>query len=237
VLLFSKATGFVHGESIEAGKAVFNELAGKNDWFLYSTDESGVFNMEQLSRFDAVIFNNSTGRVLNDEQQEQLRHYVEQGGTLIGIHGAGDNSHHWEWYVESLTGAPFSHHSLHPQLQDAVVTLNPEADSAITAGLPSDWTHTEEWYVFTENPGNRGFTIVYSIDGETINPDGNILWISDKNFGMGNEHPVAWYRDIGKGRTLYTSLGHDAGAWGQEGLTRLLENAVNSVPERGNQQD
>lgn len=44
VLLFSKATGFRHGESIEAGKIVFDELAKKNTWFLYSTEEGGAFN-------------------------------------------------------------------------------------------------------------------------------------------------------------------------------------------------
>ena len=32
----------------------------------------------------------------------------------------------------------------------------------------------------------------------------------DKNFGMGKDHPVAWYRRLEKGRTFYTSIGHDA---------------------------
>ncbi len=91
VLLFSKATGFRHGESIDAGKKVFADLAKKNDWYLYATEEGGVFNKEQLSKFDVVIFNNSTGRVLNDEQQKVLEDYVTQGGTLMGIQGACDD--------------------------------------------------------------------------------------------------------------------------------------------------
>ncbi|MEP6737610.1 MAG: ThuA domain-containing protein [Chryseolinea sp.] len=76
VLLFSKASGFCHGESIEAGNIAFDKLAKKNSWFLYSTDEGGVFNPQQLEKFNAVIFNNSTGRVLNDEQQNFLKEYV-----------------------------------------------------------------------------------------------------------------------------------------------------------------
>src|SRR5687767_620802 len=79
VLLFSKATGFRHSESIDAGKKVFAELAQKNNWFLYDTEEGGVFNTNQLPRFDVVIFNNSTGRVLNDEQQKVLEDYVVRG--------------------------------------------------------------------------------------------------------------------------------------------------------------
>lgn len=228
VLLFSKSTGFRHGESIDAGKAAFAELANKNNWFLFDTEEGGVFNSEQLSGFDVVIFNNSTGRVLNNEQQQVLETYVAQGGSLIGIHGAGDDSHHWDWYVQNLSGTTFSHHPLDPQLQEAEVMLNEHADSLITKNLPTTWRHTDEWYVFFENPATKGFTILYSIDGEKIIPNGNMLWINDKNFGMGKDHPVAWYRTSGKGRTFYTSIGHDASAWKQPAFIRMLENAINT---------
>jgi len=226
VLLFSKSTGFRHGESIEAGKKTFKDLAEKNDWFLYETEEGGVFNADQLPKFDVVIFNNSTGRLLNEEQQSALVAYIENGGSLIGIHGAGDDSHHWQWYEQNLVGSLFSHHSLNPQFQEAEISLNTVQDSVISAGLPSKWTHADEWYVFFENPRDKGFNVVYAIDGEKINPDGNILWTRDKNFGMGKDHPVAWYRETGKGRTFYTSMGHDATAWKQEAFVRMLENAV-----------
>lgn len=227
VLLFSKSTGFRHGESIEAGKKVFEELALKNNWFLYDTEQGGVFNDQQLAQFHVVIFNNSTGRVLNEEQQYVFQRFVENGGTWIGIHGAGDNSHPWRWYVQNLTGADFSHHSLHPQFQEAVVTMHSAADSTLAGGLAEEWTHTDEWYVFTERPETHGFRILYQIDGDQINPNGNILWISDKDFGMGSEHPVAWYKQVGKGRVFYTSMGHDARAWAQPPFVRMLENAVN----------
>ena len=226
VLLFSKATGFRHGESIEAGKKVFGQLAAANNWFLYDTEEGGVFNPEQLPEFDAVIFNNSTGRVLNDDQQKVLENYVENGGTLIGIHGAGDDSHHWDWYEQNLAGARFSHHPLAPQLQEAEVILNDQPDSLLAVGLPASWQHTDEWYVFFENPRQKGFTVLYRIDGDKILPSGNMLWITDKDFGMGNDHPVAWYRTVGRGRTFYTSIGHHSGAWEQKPFVDMLENAV-----------
>ncbi|HTE30877.1 MAG TPA: ThuA domain-containing protein [Chryseolinea sp.] len=227
VLLFSKATGFRHGESIEAGQKAFIEMAKKNNWFLYNTEEGGVFNPEQLAKFDVVIFNNSTGRVLNDEQQKALEEYVAQGGVLIGIHGSGDSSHHWDWYEKNLMGSKFSHHPLDPQLQETEVTLNNVPDSLIARGLPTTWKHTDEWYVFTGNPRAKGFHILYAIDGESINPNGNILWIKDRNFGMGKDHPVAWYRETGKGLTFYTSIGHNAEAWKQEAFVTMLENVIN----------
>lgn len=226
VLLFSKTTGYRHGESIAVSKISFAEMAAANGWFLYQTDEGGVFNPEQLEKFDAVIFNNSTGRVLNDEQQKHLEKYVENGGKLIGIHGSGDDSHHWDWYNENLLGAKFSHHPLNPQLQEAEISIGEGMDSALSKGLTQRWTHTDEWYVFFENPEVNGFQILYTIDGEKILPSGNLLWMTDKDFGMGKVHPVAWYRTIGTGKTFYTSIGHDERAWLQKPFLQLLENAV-----------
>jgi type 1 glutamine amidotransferase len=51
--------------------------------------------------------------------------------------------------------------------------------------------------------------------------------VKDKDFGMGKDHPVAWYKATGKGRTFYTSMGHDASEWAQPAFVRMLENAVN----------
>jgi len=227
VLLFSKSTGFRHEESIERGKTVIAEMASRNNWYLYSTEDGGVFNPDQLKQFDVVIFNNSTGRLLTDDQKVTLANYVEGGGTLVGIHGSGDNSHgDFKWYVDNLVGAEFSHHSLDPHLQETVVTLNAVPDSLIAAGLPETFIHTDEWYVFLDNPRVRGFNVLYAIDGESIIPNGNILWMTDKNFGMGKDHPVAWYKQTGKGRTFYTSMGHDATAWKQPAFVKMLENAI-----------
>lgn len=226
ILLFSKTTGFRHDESIEAGKTAFMELSKKHDWFIYSTEEGGAFNQDQLSNFDVVIFNNSTGRVLTDEQQAALEQYVTNGGKLLGIHGAGDDSHHWDWYEQNLLGSKFSHHPIKPQLQEAEINLNPVSDSVITMGLPNAWTHSDEWYVFFENPRTKGFNIIYTLDGEKIIHNGNFLWVTDKDFGMGKDHPVAWYKLVGKGKTFYTSIGHSSNAWKQEPFLKMLENAI-----------
>lgn len=224
ILVFSKTTGFRHGESIEASRPVLQEMARRNGWFIYETEEGGVFNPEQLSRFKAVIFNNSTGRVLSDEQQEALSQYVENGGSLLGIHGAGDNSHHWPWYETYLLGTRFSHHTLDPHLQTTQVHTEAGVDSTLAGNLPSSWTHKDEWYVFYNQPKNM--KILSYINGDTILPNGNLPWSSDKNFGMGAYHPVAWYRTVGKGKTFYTSMGHSREVWQNTNFARLVENAL-----------
>jgi hypothetical protein len=226
VLLFSKTTGYRHGEAIDASKKTFASMAQQNGWFIYETEEGGVINPEQLALFDVVIWNNSTGEVINDEQKKALQAYVEGGGGLIGIHGSGDDSHHWPWYEQHLLGALFSHHPLNPQLQETQLLLEPPADSTLWFGLPRQAKHTDEWYVFFTNPRKQGFSVLYTIDGERILPSGNLLFIKDKNFGMGKDHPVAWYKATGKGRTFYTSMGHHAEAFAQPAVVQMLNNAI-----------
>lgn len=227
VLLFSKATGFRHSASIDASKPIITDLAKKNNWFLYETEEGGVFNAEQLAKFNTIIFNNSTGRVLNDDQQKALEQYVENGGNLIGIHGAGDNSHHWDWYVQHLMGAEFSHHSLKMPYEKTNILLDSQADSSLVSGISDNWVRADEWYVFFENPRKKGFKILYTINGESIDPTANIPFLaSGKTFGMGKDHPVAWYKNIGKGKTFYTSMGHDETAWKDPNFVKLIENAI-----------
>jgi len=224
ILIFSKTTGFWHGESIDASLPVFSGMAKLNQWFIYQTEEGGVFNPEQLKRFSAVIFNNSTGRVLSDEQQKFLSQYVDSGGTLLGIHGSGDNSHHWPWYETHLLGTQFSHHPIDPHLQKTDVHTETHADSALTRKLSSVWTSEDEWYVFSSQP--RDMHILSYINGEKIIPNGNFLWTTDKNFGMGNYHPVAWYRTVGKGKTFYTSMGHSKEVWQNPNFVQMIENAI-----------
>ena len=226
ILLFSKTTGFRHSESIAAGKVALQKMAEDSRWFLHETEAGGVFNSQQLSQFDVVIFNNVTGRVLNEEQRNTFQTYVESGGTFIGIHGAGDFSHPWDWYVTELIGARFSHHSLDPQFQKTEISLRPAANRALSRALPKTWSHTEEWYVFFENPSLTGSQILYSIDGESINPNGNILWINDKNFGMGKDHRVAWSRKVKEGLAFYTSLGHAGEIWTQEPFLQMIKNVI-----------
>lgn len=227
ILLFSKTTGFRHTGSIDASKPVIADLAKKNNCFVYQTEDGGVFNAEQLAKFKAVVFNNSTGRVLNDEQQKALEQYIENGGNLIGIHGAGDNSHEWEWYVKNLLGAEFSHHALTTELQKTDIIQDSPTDSLLTGQIPQPWSHADEWYVFLENPRKKGFHILYTINGESINSSGKIPVLApDKDFGMGKDHPVAWWKESGKGKTFYTSMGHDQSAWNDLNFVKLIENAL-----------
>ncbi|MCK5440341.1 MAG: ThuA domain-containing protein [Maribacter sp.] len=229
VLLFSKTNGFRHGEAIEASIPAFEEMAKDNGWTMYATDNGAVFNHGQLQKFDVVIWNNTSGKVLDEEQREHFKDYLEQGGGYLGIHASGDNSHQWDWYEQNVIGALFSHHPISPQFQKATMHLE-EGNGTMTHGLQDTWEREEEWYMFYESPRKKGFQVLYTVDETPINPSGNIpLLASDKDWGMGEDHPIVWYHPLGKGRAVYSALGHSGSAFQEPDHLQLLENAIRWV--------
>ena len=236
VLLFNKTNGFRHGEAIEASTQAFEQIAAERGWNLFVTEEGGVFNPEQLVLFDVVIWNNVTGKVLTPDQRNAFQAYMESGGGYVGIHGAGDFSHHWEWYEKELIGATFSHHTMNPGVQRA--TMHLECDSlshTLCGGLSERDEREDEWYVFLDNPRSSGFTPIYTVDEETFDPNGNFLFlVKNKDFGMGADHPIVWYKDLADGgRSFYSAMGHTGASFQEENHLRLLRQGIEWAGGRG----
>jgi len=169
-----------------------------------------------------VVFNNVSGDVFTRPQQDALKAWIEQGGGFVGIHAAGDNSHEgWTWYTDSLIGAHFTMHTMKPQFQQATVHVE-ESDHPVVAGLPATWQHTEEWYSFAASPRLKGYNVLLTVDERTYQPIG----MFGKDLRMGADHPVVWWHCQGRGRVLYSALGHRAEAYAEPEYVRLLGNAV-----------
>ena len=225
LLVFSKTNGFRHEEAIPAGIERFQAIADQRGWGIYFTENGAIHNALQLARFDAIVWHNVSGTVLDEAQQAALVSYLEQGGGFVGLHGSGgDSSYDWKWYVDELIGAQFIGHTLGPQFQDARVVVEDRSHPA-TASLPADFTHNEEWYSFDRNVRDRDeFTVLLSVDESSYSPEEHLLWM-DEDLRMG-DHPVVWTRCIGRGRVFYSALGHQAGAYASAEGTALLGGAV-----------
>ena len=229
VLLFNKTNGFRHGEAIATSTEAIEQMAADRGWNLFVTEEGGIFNSEQLALFDVVIWNNVTGKVLTAEQRKAFQAYIEAGGGFVGTHGAGDFSHHWEWYERELIGATFSHHTMNPGVQAAMLHLECDSVShALCEGLMDQDEREDEWYVFLDNPRNSGFTPIYTVDEETFDPNGNFLFlVKNKDFGMGTDHPIVWYKDLPDGgRSFYSAMGHTGASFQEENHLTLLRKGI-----------
>ena len=234
ILVFSKTNAFRHTEAIPAANALFAQIAHDNGWGYFQTENGATFRPDMLSHFDAVVFNNVSGDVFSPEQRAAFEAYVKNGGGYLGLHAAGDNSHEgWSWYTDQLIGAHFTMHTMKPQFQLATVNLEGK-DHPAAAGLPASWQRTEEWYSFAQSPRAKGYGVLLTVDERTYNPEG----MFGKNLRMGNDHPVVWWHCMGRGRVLYSALGHQAEAFAEPEYKRLLANALGwTVRRTGNECD
>jgi cytochrome c len=193
-LLFSKTLMFRHA-SITNGIEAIRKLGAENNFKVEATEDSSVFTPENLSKYRVVIFLSTSGDILNDQEQAAFKAYIENGGGLAAIHAAvaGDVATEggWLWYGEALC-ARFTNHS---SIVQATVQVEDRQDPS-TALLPERWVRTDEWYNFITSP--RGHARVLAVLDESTYKGGT----------MGKDHPVAWCRNMGKGRIWYTALGH-----------------------------
>ncbi|MCE7796332.1 ThuA domain-containing protein [Sphingobium sufflavum] len=222
ILLFEKMTGFRDGPSVDAAHAAFTALAERKGWALVSTLKGGAIHPSVLKNFDAVIWNNVSGDVLTLSQRKALQAFVKGGGGFVAVHGsAGDFATFWDWYVDDLIGARFAGHPMSPQFQDARVVVEAK-DSPLAKGLPAEWVMKDEWYSFRNNPRASGSTIIATLDEKSYKPDG----LAGQNLRMGDDHPVAWTRCIGKGRMFYSAIGHRPETYSEPHYVTMLENAL-----------
>jgi hypothetical protein len=219
-LVFSKTNGYVHEDAIPAGILALEEIARGRGWSSFATANGAVMNQAALARFAAVVWNNTSGDTLTDAQEAAFRRYVEQGGGFVGIHGAGgDPSYAWGWYAEALIGAQFTGHTLRPHLQPATVLVE-DREHPATRGLSAAWSRVDEWYSFARSPRGRGVRVLLALDETSYLPRGVFADLS-----MG-DHPIAWCHCVGRGRALYTAMGHRAEAFAEPEIRAFLEGAL-----------
>lgn len=229
ILVLSKTNGFIHKDGLPAAREALDELAAENNWHLYQTDNAATHNLEDLARFDVVIWNNTSGDILTPRQREAFKSWLTDGGQWLGLHAAGgDPSYDWQWYVDTVIGAQFFGHTMSPQFQDAGVLV--VAESELSAHLPKPWVIAqEEWYAFDRNPRDTGSTILLALDEtsydtqETVFPDPT----------MPGEHPIVWTHSIGKGAVIYSAIGHTAATYELPDYREFLVRSINHLARAG----
>jgi len=218
VLVFEHSTGFRDAPSVEAAQAAFRAIAGRRGWNVVFSSNPGDITRANLRRFRAVIWNNVSGDVLTLGQRAALRSYVEGGGGFVAFHGSGgDPLYIWDWYADTLIGARFIGHVDEHQTARILVE---KPESPVTKGISPGWSMLEEWYSFAESPRGPGTTILLTLDESSYDP---ISAMRDLRMG---DHPIAWTRCVGRGRSFYSAIGHRPETYGDPNNVRLMEQAM-----------
>ena len=190
ILVFSKTAGYRH-DSIPDGIAAIKQLGADNGFAVDASEDATVFTQSNLSQYQSIVFLNTTGDILDDQQKAAFQAYVRSGNGFAGIHSASDTEHNWPWYG-GLIGAYFVSH---PAIQPGTVIVE-DSSNVSTSFLPSQWARTDEWYNFDHNPRDS-VHVLLRMD-ETTYTGGT----------MGSDHPIAWCHTYDGGRSWYTAAGH-----------------------------
>jgi type 1 glutamine amidotransferase len=191
VLIFSKTEAFRHS-SISKGKDFFSDMGKKNHWEMTFSENSELFSDKSLANYDVIVFLNTTGNILNDNEQEALKGYLESGKGFVGIHSAAYTEVDWKWYT-NMIGTSLDTH---------VKEINAELSARLDTKHPAleGWNEKEvfftEWYNFKQ-PIGKHINIL-----TTLNED------SYKGLKMNSSHPISWYHLYDGGKVFYTELGH-----------------------------
>lgn len=210
LLVFSRTAGFRH-DSIPAAVEMLGTLS-REGIRTVATEDPEVFTPDRLSEFDVVLFANTTGDVLDEEQQRALESFVRAGGGYVGVHSAADTEYEWPWYGR-LVGAYFRNHPLLPV--EVEVTVE-DATHPTTEHLRPTFLFTDEIYNFDRNPRENHAILL------TVDEEGFIFPNTDGGPSMGDDHPIAWHKDFEGGRSFYTNLGHRPETWSDPLFRRHL---------------
>jgi hypothetical protein len=206
-LLVTTTRGW-HHESIHAGVIAIQQLGIKHRFQVDLFEDNYSFTDKTLANYQVVIFLNTTGDILNEQEQKVMERFIQSGKGFMGIHSASDTEYDWAWYTQ-LVGRMFV---IHPVIQTARLNVL-ESTFPGLEGFANNKQWTDEWYEFGPDKVT-GLKTVLAVDENSYNPVAN--WEANPNRaavsgkGMGVFHPIAWYHNFDGGRSFYTNLGHMA---------------------------
>jgi type 1 glutamine amidotransferase/HEAT repeat protein len=203
LLVFSLSEGFKHGAIPRAAKAL--EIMGKKTgaFETVQSEDLSFFRPENLKRFDAVCFNNTTQLKFDDPAlRASLLDFVAGGKGIVGIHAATDNFPTWP-EAQALFGGVFDGHPWHAGGTWAVRIADP--DHPLTASFKGkDFLINDEIYRIRPVELRKNSRVLLALDMRSErNRKAAGVRPTDRDI------PISWVRSYGKGRLFYCSLGHN----------------------------
>ncbi len=223
VLVFNRSWGYVHS-AIPYGATALEIMARRTGAFeVEVTDDTVLFEPENLKQFDAVVFNNTNNEIFLPENVDELSaadkvaarrrdemlkksfvDFLSSGKGLAVIHAGVASFRNWPEFGQ-IVGARFDNH---PWVAGSTVTLRiEEPEHPLMAAFKEPYfVVTDEIYQVTDPYSRDKVRVLLSVDPErtTITPQQReAIHRADMDF------PMTWIKPYGKGRVFYCALGHE----------------------------
>ena len=214
VLVFTETgTGTAeYHASTPAGVEAIRALGRQHRFAVSVTDDSdgGVFTEDNLKKFRAVIFLNTSGAILTGAQKHAFETYYEDGGGMLAVHGAIDTEPDWEFFTD-LLGTRAEGESPRSRRRRS---RSPTASTTRPRGCPSTGS----------TPTSSTTSPTTSAASRTCSPRSTRTPTTAAT--MGADHPVAWCKDYQGGRSFYTAGGHTAASYADPEFAEHLGGAI-----------
>ena len=149
---------------------------------------------------------------ITEEQGTAIKDFVEAGGGLYALHNSSHISLFSKNYREVMGGAYIDHPALRPFKVSVVNKEHP-----ITRGVQDFMVNDEQHFVTYDKDPKYIILRSENIDGLTDISEGKDL---------GAKAIAGWAYDSGKGRVVFTAVGHTLHALWQPEYFKLQKNAV-----------
>lgn len=207
LLHYTETSGFDH-QTRASSLALFQRFP--NLQITDDLDGSNFNTTTNLNQFNLIVFSNTSGNQLLDSlQRANFESYIQQGGSVIGIHAATDTYRHstangnktgtWDFYAETIGGS-VQENPNHVTGTPAY-NINKLGSHPTTVNLPNPWNKNEEYYYWESGYLNPSYTTVLEVE-RTIGPNNQVN-------SYDSARAVSWIKELPSGsRIFYTSAGH-----------------------------
>jgi type 1 glutamine amidotransferase len=201
LLLLRHSAGFEHSYLPNAEVAIKDMGKESGLYEATTTCQCNRITAEALASVDVLAFATTGELPFDDDQKQAVLDFVRGGKGFFGIHNAADTCYEWAEYGDMLGG----YFNGHPWSQKVTVKVE-DTDHPATRRLGDSFEVFDE--IYTYKSWDRGRThILMSLDNNSVD--------LSKGNREDNDYALGWCHDYGKGRVMYTALGHPDELWSE----------------------
>jgi len=174
--------------------------SGRFDVTLVATrDELERLTAASVRAHRAIVFFTTGELPLASAVRQAMFQSVRDGGGFVGVHSATDT-----WYTvpeyRELLGGTFDGHPWHQRVRLVVEDRTHPA----TRHLGDTFEITDEIYQFRDWSRSE-VHVLLRLDARSVD--------ARRGKRSDGDYALAWTRPYGRGRVIYTALGHEPGVW------------------------
>ena len=176
------------------------------------TDGTPASGGPSLANVDAIFFMGHREVPLDDGQKAALLQFVRDGGGFVAAHVGLTAFASWPEFLD-LIGARFDGHPI----VGAGTIINENPGFPATRHLPSSFPFSDEFYQPKDHSRDT-IDVLLRLDLSNVPPNPNLR--------LNGDYPLAWAKTYGRGRVLYSSLGHASSTWDLRDVRQMYFEAI-----------